>query len=83
MRSASRSTAPVSSWATICSRVIRPWSKTSPFSRTVGTAITWRVSTSSGKTAPSMAVWVMRGFRTAIRLRACTTSGQFWQDREK
>ena len=29
--------------------------------------------------APSMAVWVLPGFSTLIRLSACTTSGQFWQ----
>ena len=30
-----------------------------------------------------MAVWVMFGLSTLIRLSACTTSGQFWQDSEK
>ena len=25
----------------------------------------------------------MRGFKTLIRFRACTTSGQFWHDSEK
>ncbi len=30
-----------------------------------------------------MAVWVMFGLRTLIRLSACTTSGQFWQVSEK
>ena len=27
-----------------------------------------------------MATWVMFGFSTLMRLSACTTSGQFWQD---
>ena len=37
--SASRSAAPVSSLATICSRVMRPWSNGSPLRNTVGTAM--------------------------------------------
>ena len=62
---------------------MRPGSNTSPLRNTVGTAITWRASTSSWNSAPSMAVWVMLGLRTLIRLSACTTSGQFWQVSEK
>ena len=81
--SARRASAPVSSLATICSRVMRPWSNTSPSRNTVGTAMTWRSSTSSWNRAPSIATWVMFGFSTLMRLRACTTSGQFWQESEK
>ena len=50
---------------------------------TVGTASTERSSASARNDAPSMATWRMFGFKMAIRLRACTTSGQFWQDWEK
>ena len=32
--------------------------------------------------APSIMVLVTPGLSTAIRLRACTTSGQLWQDSE-
>ena len=78
--SASRSAAPSSSFATTSSSVIRPWPKSSPLRKTIGTASTPRCSTSSGNTAPSMATWWMPGLSTAIRLSACTTSGQFWQD---
>jgi hypothetical protein len=48
----------------------------------VGTAMILRSLTSSWNRAPSIMVLVMPGFSTAIRLSACTTSGQLWQDRE-
>ncbi len=41
--------------------------------------MTWRASTSSWNSAPSIATWRMRGLSTAIRFSACTTSGQLWQ----
>ena len=80
---ASRSALPASSLATICSRLIRPESNSSPLTNTVGTAITWRASTSAWNSAPSMAVCLIRGLSTLIRFSACTTSGQFWQVSEK
>ena len=60
---------------------MRPEPKGWPFRNTVGTAMIWRASTSSWNRPPSMATWRMRGFSTAIRLSACTTSGQLWQVR--
>jgi len=81
--SASRAAAPVSSLLRICSTVMRPWPNGSPFSRMVGTAMTWRCSTSSLNSAPSMATWLMAGFRAAMVFSAWTTSGQFWHDCEK
>ena len=83
MRSAARSADPVSSLATICSNDIRPWSKTSPLRNTLGTAKTCRDSTSSWNNAPSIATWWMFGLTVLIKLSAWTTSGQFWQVREK
>ncbi len=69
--------------ATICSSDMRPLSNSSPSTNTVGTASTLRASTSSWNRAPSMAVWRIRGLTMLIRLSAWTTSGQFWQVREK
>src|SRR3546814_3124722 len=62
---------------------MRPWPKFWPFRKIVGTAITWRASTSAWNRPPSIAVWVMRGLTTLIRLSACTMSGQFWHESEK
>ncbi len=45
--------------------------------------MTLRASTSSWNSAPSMATWVMFGLSTEMVLRAWTTSGQFWHDRER
>jgi hypothetical protein len=81
--SASRTLAPVSILARISSTPMRPEANTSPLRNTFGTDITWRLSTSSSNSAPSMATWRMRGLSTAIRFSACTTSGQFWHDSEK
>ncbi len=39
-------------------------------------------STSAWNSAPSIIVARTRGFSTAIRFSACTTSGQFWQESE-
>ena len=39
-----------------------------------------RWSTSSWKSAPSMATWWMFGLTTLMSVSACTTSGQFWHD---
>ena len=61
---------------------MRPWPKSSPFRKTIGTAMIWRSSTSSWNSAPSIMVWRMLGLITAIRFSACTTSGQLWQDSE-
>ena len=83
MAAAARSAPPVSSLPTICSSVMRPWSNGSPLRNTAGTAMTWRASTSSWNSAPSMATCVIRGLTTLMRLSACTTSGQFWQVSEK
>ena len=78
------SAAPVSSLATICSRVMRPWSNSSPFRKTVGTAITWRaLDLVLEERRRRWRCGVMFGLSTLIRLSACTTSGQFWQDSEK
>ena len=79
---ASRAAAPVSSFATISSSSMRPEPKISPAWNTIGTAMTWRDSTSAGKAPPSITVVRMRGFRIAIRPSACTTSGQLWQVRD-
>ena len=40
------------------------------------------LSTRPWNSAPSIIVLVTPGLSTAIRLRACTTSGQLWQDSE-
>ena len=58
---------------------MRPLPNIWPFTKTVGTAMIWRASTSDLNSPPSMATWRTRGFSTAIRLSACTTSGQLWQ----
>jgi hypothetical protein len=78
--SAARRSALASSRAAICSTLIRPCSKGSPFRKTTGTDITWRAATSSWKSAPSIATCRILGFRTLIRFKACTVSGQLWQD---
>ena len=44
--------------------------------------MTRRAFTSSGKSAPSITSTVTFGLRIAIRLSACTTSGQLWHDRD-
>ncbi len=76
---ASRAVECVSSLATTSSIVMRPEPNTLPPWNTIGTAITWRASTSGWKAPPSITVVLMRGLRMASRLRACTTSGQLWQ----
>ena len=76
---ASRVALPVSSFETISSRSIRPWPKCSPFRKIIGTASTWRSATSFWYSPPSITTLWMRGFSTAIRFSACTTSGQLWQ----
>ena len=58
---------------------MRPEWNISPFKNTIGTAMIWRASTSAWNSPPSIATWRMRGFSTAIRFSACTTSGQLWQ----
>jgi hypothetical protein len=50
--------------------------------KTAGTPITLRSVISFWKVPPSIAVCLMRGFRTDIRFSACTTSGQLWQESE-
>jgi hypothetical protein len=62
--------------------VMRPWPKGWPFRKTLGTAMIWRALTSSWNSAPSIITLSTPGFSTAIRLSACTTSGQLWQDSE-
>ena len=79
---ASRAALPVSILATISASSMRPWPKRSPFRNTVGTPMMPRASISFWNTPPSIAVCVMRGFSTLIRLSACTTSGQLWQESE-
>ena len=79
---ASRAAAPLSSFARISSSVMRPWPKAAPFRYTVGTAMILRASTSSWNSAPSIITLSMPGLSTAIRLSACTTSGQLWQESE-
>ncbi len=59
---------------------MRPWAKGSPFRYTAGTAMTWRRSTSSWNSAPSIITWLMLGLSAAMVFSACTTSGQFWHD---
>lgn len=80
--SAARFSAPVSTFATISASVIRPEPNSTPFMNTAGTPITLRSVISFWNTAPSIAVCLMRGFSTAIRFSACTTSGQLWQESE-
>ncbi len=45
----------------------------------MGTAITWRRSTSAWNRPPSITVTCTAGLRIAISDSACTTSGQLWQ----
>ena len=78
---ASRAAAPVSTLARISVSSMRPLPNGWPFRKTSGTARIWRSSTSFWNRPPSIATWRMRGFSTAIRLIACTTSGQLWQVR--
>ena len=79
-RCASRAAAPVSIFARISPSSMRPEPNGAPFRYSIGTAITWRASTSSRNSPPSIATWRMRGLSTAIRFSACTTSGQLWHD---
>jgi hypothetical protein len=61
---------------------MRPCANGWPFRYTDGTAMICRASTSAWNNAPSIIVLRTRGFSTAIRFNACTTSGQFWQESE-
>ena len=79
---ASRSAAPVSILARISPSSMRPLANISPFRNTQGTPMIWRDSTSAWNIEPSMVVWRIFGFSAAIRLIACTTSGQLWQVRD-
>ena len=76
---ASRAAAPVSILARISPISMRPEPKGWPLRKMVGTAMILRSATSASNRPPSIATWRMRGFSTAIRLSACTTSGQLWQ----
>ncbi len=58
---------------------MRPESNISPPWNTIGTAITWRCSTSCWNAPPSITVVLIFGLTMAISASACTTSGQLWQ----
>ena len=63
----------------ICSIDMRPESNICPPWNTIGTAMTWRCSTSCRNAPPSITVVRMFGLRMAISDSAWTTSGQLWQ----
>ncbi|OQC03679.1 MAG: hypothetical protein BWX79_02603 [Alphaproteobacteria bacterium ADurb.Bin100] len=48
----------------------------------MGTAMISRALTSSWKAPPSITVVLTFGLKMAMRLSACTTSGQLWQLRD-
>ncbi len=79
---ASRAAEPVSSFLTISSTSIRPWPNSSPLRNTIGTARIWRSATSFWYRPPSITTLWMRGFSTASRFNAWTTSGQLWHVRD-
>jgi hypothetical protein len=60
---------------------MRPLTEGLPLRNTHGHGHDLARSTSSWNRPPSMATWRTRGLSTAIRLSACTTSGQLWQVR--
>ncbi len=80
--SASRLAAPVSSLAKISSRLMRPEPNISPLEKTMGTAMTWRCSTSAWNRPPSTMVALILGLKMVIKVAACTTSGQLWHDKD-
>jgi hypothetical protein len=59
---------------------MRPEPNTWPFKKTMGTAMIWRSSTSFWNAPPSITTVLTLGFMIAISDKACTTSGQLWQD---
>jgi hypothetical protein len=61
---------------------MRPEPNTVPFRKTMGTAMISRALTSSWKAPPSITVVLTFGLKMAMRLSACTTSGQLWQLRD-
>ena len=58
---------------------MRPWPKGLPFRNTAGTAMTWRRSTSSWNTAPSIMVWRILGLSAAMHSAPAPRPGQLWQ----
>jgi hypothetical protein len=61
---------------------MRPEPNTVPFRKTMGTAMISRALTSSWKAPPSITVVADLRVQMAMRLSACTTSGQLWQLRD-